>query len=315
MVFVSRNQELPMDRVEVAILCTILYSDLFDAPLTLGELHHYLISEEPVSKDRIIEVLETSAHLRQIIVRDGEFLALKEHSACIANKKTRRAEIEHKWSEALRYGDWFKYVPFVRMVALTGAVAARNPRGPDDDYDYMLITEPRRVWLARAIAIILVRIARLRGVHLCPNLIIASDHLKQKRQDLYVAREIAQMVPLFGQYMYQELREQNQWTSQFLPNAAIRSGNDELRWHSWKTRLEHLLGGRLGDYLERWEYRRKAKRFQAQAALRSASAEINENQVKGHFQDHGHPILRKYYQRLQNYDLNSAAALQPAGSE
>lgn len=302
-----------MDRVEIAILCTILYADLFDAPLTLDELHHYLISETPISKEMIVETLEVSDYLRRMIVHDGDYVALKEHS--IANMRKRQAEIVHKWNEALHYGNWFKYVPFVRMVALTGAVAARNPKGPDDDYDYMLITEPRRVWLARAIAIILVRIARLRGIHLCPNLIVASDHLPQKRRDLYVAREIAQMVPLFGLHMYQELRAQNQWTSQFLPNATMRTGSDDLRWHSWKERLERFLGGRLGDYLERWEYRRKSKRFQAQAALQTASAEIDENQVKGHFQDHGHPILGEYYQRLQSYQLSSPAALQPAGSE
>jgi hypothetical protein len=72
-----------------------------------------------------------------------------------------------------------------------------------------------------------------------------------------------------------------------------------------------LLGGRLGDRLENWEYRRKLRRFQSELQTPYSSAKLDDRHVKGHFNDHGHPVLRKYQERLYQYGLDEMAHSMP----
>ena len=189
-------------------------------------------------------------------------------------------------------------LPFVRMVAVTGALAVDNaPAG--DDIDFLIVTTPGRVWLARALAVLMVRLARLGRVGLCPNYVLADTALAQKRRDLYVAHDLVQMVPLVGLGVYADLRAVNRWTAEHIPQAAhpLQAELDQAP-RGWVRRLqrglEWLLGGRLGDALETWERRRKLAQFAPATRQAHAAAELDAERVKGHFDDHGHPILQRF---------------------
>ena len=203
------------------------------------------------------------------------------------------------WSSALDYGAWLARLPFVRMVALTGALAVRNASDDDDDLDYVLVTAPGRVWLARAFAILLVRLAKRRGVVVCPNYVLAESALAQETHDLFMAHEVAQMVPIFGRRLYQAMRNSNPWAADFLANANAAFYVEAERMPAGlgggsKRAAEFLLGGRLGDALESWEYRRKLRRFSADMQTPHHAAQLDDQHVKGHFNDHGHPVMETY---------------------
>jgi hypothetical protein len=67
--------------------------------------------------------------------------------------------------------------------------------------------------------------------------------------------------------------------------------------------VERLLGGRLGDALEAWERRRKLARFGAAANRPTSAAELDAERVKGHFDDHGQPILRRFEERVRQFEV------------
>lgn len=295
-----------MDALEAAILRTLLYADIFQYAMTPDELHRFLIHSEPVSRQQFHFTLENSPRLQALLCISDGYITLI-HTGHYIPERIRREKIARKLLPlAGYYGRWLAQIPFVRMVALTGALAVRNPPHEHDDFDYMLVTQPGRVWLARAFAIVLVRLVRLRGIELCPNYVVAENNLLQQRQNLYIAHEVTQMIPLYGHDVYHRLRQINAWADTFLPNTAaqhteeIQSGHGFIR--HW---LEWLLSGRTGDWLEAWEYRRKRARFQQEAQHPDAAAEIDSNNVKGHFHDHGHPILRQYTARLKEYGLEA----------
>jgi hypothetical protein len=199
------------------------------------------------------------------------------------------------------------------MVALTGALAMHNPSDARDDLDYLLVTARGRVWLARAGAVLLVRLARLRGVILCPNYVVAEDALAQARRDLYIAHEVTQAVPLYGASLYAALRAANPWTDDHLPNARAAFRADALDsprspWVVLKGGIEWSLSGSLGDRLERWEQRRKLRRFASDLHTPHSAAALDSSQVKGHFHDHGHRVLAHYHERLARYGLLDAEA-------
>jgi hypothetical protein len=196
------------------------------------------------------------------------------------------------------------------MVALTGALAMRNASDEDDDLDYVLVTAPRRVWMARAFAILLVRLAKRRGVVVCPNYVLAESALTQEKHDLFMAHEVAQMVPLYGQPTYLAMRSSNRWVSDFLANADAAfyvEKEYQLRggWRWLKRAAEFVLGGRMGDVVENWEYRRKLHRFAKEMQTPNHAAQLDDQRVKGHFNDHGHPVMETYRERLRQYNLDA----------
>jgi hypothetical protein len=293
--------------LEQAILRTLLYADVFGFPMNQAEIHHFLI-ECSASPDEVSQALRHSPWLLERIQQIEGYYVLRGRGDHIAQRQAREIASQALWPVARRYGVLLAHLPFVRMVALTGALAMHNANGLRDDIDYMIVTEPGRVWMARAFAILVVRIVRLLGVGLCPNYVLAETALVQSRQDLFIAHELAQMVPLTGIVIYERMRAANDWSAAMLPNAqgsfyAERDQGPRGLGHLLQRAAEWLLAGRHGDLLENWERRRKERKFNAEAHQPGASAEIDAQRIKGHFKDYGYPTLDQYRALLEEYNL------------
>jgi len=296
--------------LESAILHTLLYADIFDFPLTEAELHHFLIGHA-ADLSVLRATLHTSARLAHYIEYCDGFWTLRGRSATVAVRQRREAASQRLLKAAHFYGRLLAHLPFVRMVALTGALAMHNARHAGDDIDFLIVTAPNRVWLARLLAVIVVRLARLHNIQLCPNYVLSETALVQEQHDLYMAHELAQMIPLAGQALYAAMRAQNSWTSAFLPNAdspfypAADSAPRGIGL-ALKKLLEGALRGKLGDALERWEQQRKQRKLMAQATTQGA-AQLDSERVKGHFEDHGAWIRAEYARKLSLYALSEPA--------
>lgn len=300
-----------MQSVEAAILRTVLYAHLFRFPLTLPELHHFLIHDTPVDIHTLDAVLRQIEQRTTILQRlDGYILYRGDRD--LLNRRLERESLTNQlWPLAVQYGTWLARLPFIRMVAITGALSMHNPASATDDLDYIIVTLPGRVWLARAFAIVVVRLARLRGVTVCPNYVLAETAMLQERRDIFLAHEVVQMVPVFGHHIYRRFRSLNQWTDQQLPNAIdpffpIEENIPTGIWAALKQGLEALLSGQLGNWLESWEHHRKVRRFAVEMRHAHTAAKLDAEQIKGHFNDHGHPILKRYEELLQQHGLHES---------
>lgn len=244
-----------LDTLQRAILLTVLYSDLFDYPLTEDELHRYLVAPFPGEK-AFEEALATliGGHLTNA----GGLLTLtgREHTVDV---RRRRQEIsDQRWRLAARYAHWLTHVPFVRMVAVCGSQAAGNAR-PDADVDFFLVTERGRLWTVQVCSMLLRRIASLVSVRVCPNYLLTLDSLEVGPESLYLAREVAQAVPLWGDATHLRFLGANRWIGHFLPNLSHaddrRNRLTEVTRPRLTRSLEWLLGGRLGNVLDRTLHR------------------------------------------------------------
>ncbi|MCB8962375.1 MAG: hypothetical protein H6651_18835 [Ardenticatenales bacterium] len=287
-----------LDLVEQAIWRTVVYSDIYDYPLTLSELHRYL-EGAALSQTALAQRLAESQRLATQIGSDGHYFFLPGQDKQVQVRLDRSQEAGRLRALARSYGLWLAHLPFVRLVALTGSLAMANV-SQGADIDYLIVTAPGRVWLARALVIAVVRWAAWRGAPLCPNFILSEDALHFERQNLYVAREIAQMIPLSGMAMYRRLRAENQWTERYLPNAVgPPAGTHPPAMPQWRlTRLaEWLLSGRLGDRLDEWERGRKVRKFRRQHPNWSEAA-FSRDFCKGHFDAHESEALSTYDVRV-----------------
>ena len=279
-----------------AILQTIIYSDVFDYPLTLPEIHQYLVGVK-VSQEELRQALERDENLAHPEI----YFTLPGRKDIVEIRKHREAYSKRLLPVALKYGRVLGSLPFIRMVALTGSLAVMNV-STNADFDYMLVAAPGRVWTARAFALLFNRMTRIFGHTLCPNLIVSETALEWRVHDLYSARELCQMIPITGMDVYWRLMQANQWIKEFLPNAFMDS--DSLLPKSQKQAFgiqnifEWFLRGKLGDRFEGWEMKRKISRFSKQEGFGEETV-FNAEVCQGNF-DHHHKWTKKVFDEKLN---------------
>lgn len=295
----SANGSCTLDR---AVLRTAAYADVFDYPLTVGEIHAYLI-ERRASLAEVKTSLDGLASRR--LVRSGEYYTLPGREQLVPLRRERGGVAVRLWPKALRYGRAIAGLPYVRMVALTGALAVDNVAS-GADLDYLVVTAPGRLWLCRAAVILLVRRAALAGDTVCPNYFLAESALEYPRRNLYAAHEIAQMVPLAGMAVYRRMIRLNPWVTDYLPNAVLPPrwpfGRLERSGRSGRqAAAEALLNGSFGAKLERWEMARKLEKFNRR---KDGFGEVGfcADWCKGHFDGHERRTLSAYAERLRQFE-------------
>jgi hypothetical protein len=236
-----------------SILLAILYADIFDYPLTASETLRYL----PLRRASPEEVAEELAGLcASVLSKSGRYFTLRDREG-LADLRRRREKIcAPRWAVARRYARWISCIPFVRMVAVCGSQVFENS-DEDGDVDLFLITAPRRIWIVRTCIRLLSRVKRFDGVPVCPSFMITEDALAVpgSKRNFYVAHQIAQAIPLLGGDAFFRFLDANDWFQEYLPlfadEARARESPQTLRPKP-SFLAEWILGGRLGDRLERF---------------------------------------------------------------
>jgi hypothetical protein len=193
-------------------------------------------------------------------------------------------------------------LPFVRMVAVTGSLAMNNT-DEGKDVDYMIVTVPNRLWTCRALSLLVARLARLEGVNLCPNYLITTKALDLQERSLYVAHELAQMIPLSGMEIYREIRRLNVWIHDYLPNALMEpempQGMKQAENYSFFQKiLEIPFRFPFANWLEKWEMNRKIARLTREQSS-SFESYFSADVCKGHIDRHGENVVTALALRLQ----------------
>lgn len=288
-----------------AIHEAVLYSDLFDCACTIGEiLRHAAV---PLADETVVVHALRDAPLGDLLVRQEDLVCLRGREELFAVRRRRLDGSRRLWRAARSWARFFAAAPFVRMIAVTGSLAVDNAE-PDDDIDLFVVTEPSRLWLCRALlfSVALTREAQGFRPRLCPNYLLTTRALEQlpADRDYYVARELAQMIPLWGHPTYEAVRTRNAWTAQFQPNAGSRWGAVEpVRLGrvgtAFRRRSESMLAGPFGDRLERWEAARAVPRQWTRAAREGGDVTFGPDVYRGHFSGHGARIRQRFAQRLE----------------
>lgn len=293
---------LARESAENAVLLTVAYADIFDAPISAEALHRFLIGR-PMSQT---DIAETVARCQ--LEQDATTYALPNRQHLFALADRRQTQAARMWPKARRYGGLLGQLPFVRMVAVTGSLAVDNPTRAAD-IDYFVVTAPDRLWLARLFILIVGRLARRDGIEICPNYIITERQMVLADRGLYEARELVQMVPLSGHDVYRTLMAANEWLVDFLPNArTIPIGMDVPR-SPWQRAAESVLRGRIGDWLERWERERKVARLSD--GVISAESNYTADVCKGHQHAHRMRTLHELRRRIDSIPALRHAAKSP----
>lgn len=214
-----------MDSRQQAILKTLLYSSLFDYPLTREEIYNFLIGLK-ISKKECYQLLKNS---KLPIEFDEGFFFLRGKGNSVKKRKRREKISLEKFKKAEKIIKKISLIPTVKLIGISGTLAMLNSE-KDDDIDLFIIADKNLVWLTRVLAALLLvflgvyrtRNSKVNADKICLNLLLDEENLKFKDENLFTAHEIMQLIPIFERGgTYQKFIKQNNWIKKFLPNAMV----------------------------------------------------------------------------------------------
>lgn len=302
------NQRTANGHFGEEVLKPILYADIFDFPLTFEEIYKFL--EFRTTPEELKSLLDWAVENKEIILID-QFYSLADKPHLVTRRRERWAAAQTLWPKAIHYGRWIASLPFIRQVSVTGSLSVDNPRDGVDDIDYLIVTRPGRLWLCRALIVLMVRFGHLRGVYLCPNYLLTENVLYFEDNNLFTAREMLQMIPLYGREFYVKMRQINAWVTNYLPQGHglnLEKINDTLSpAQSFIKKVgEFVLGGMAGDLLERLLQKIQVTKHTRLAARYGALDKVvfTADTCKGHYDGHNQKTMSAYQQRLHAHAIN-----------
>lgn len=224
--------------------------------------------------------------LKKLRINGVEYVTFANRGKTIPLRLEREKEAKIKWRIAREAAHILGFIPTIQMIGVTGGLAV-NAVSPKDDIDFIIITRPEALWVTRFIVTLIFDVLGKRrrpkdkdvADKYCFNLYLTSDnlHLPQEWQDLYLAHEVLQMVPLWSRlYTYEKFITANAWTKKYLPNrykvalkntkraeiANISPFDDMMA--QWLLRCEHFARRIQYLYMRR---RKTTEYISAQAAF------------------------------------------------
>lgn len=273
---------------------TLIYSDIFDYPLTFPQIYRYLITPKKTEYKKVLKVVSQS----NVEKRENYFF-LKGRSKLVPLREKREKESLKKIKLAERVAGKLKFVPGIEFVGISGSVAMKNA-DKNADIDLFVISRKGRSWTTR---LFLVSLLSLMGVYrkkndkkasnkFCLNMIIDEGHmlLPIDRRDIYTAHEIAQLLPLFQRgNAYQKFIKKNDWIYKYLANyEPYKMLNDE------RIILKKQLGFEL--------FEKAAKLVQIKYMGKAQGKEqVSEGFLAFHPTDPRNDIVSIYNARLKRY--------------
>lgn len=283
--------------IDEAIYNTLIYGELFNSPLSEKEIQRYLIGRT-ASEEEVHSALQKRMLPERKVTRSGKYIELGGKGILGIKRKGMDDDAQRLQERAIRFGRWISHLPFIRMVALTGALAAYNITGANPDFDYFIITKRGYLWVARGLILLLNRFVSER---FCPNYLITESNLAFAERDLYTAQELVRMIPISGIEFYNRLREANRWTEKFLPNALGPPSGAHVSGpikRPLQFLLEPLLDSNFGRRIESWERKRKIVKL---SKLQTINDEVSLSavQCKAHFDGHRASTMKRFTQKME----------------
>jgi hypothetical protein len=289
-----------LEAADRAILRTVTYAALFEAPLALGELQRGLM-DVALDEEGLRRRLEGPALASLLTLRDG-LVYPRGRDGWRELSARRRGHTRALVDRHRRALAWLERFPFVRLVALSGACAHDNASDDDDDVDVFLVVREARAW---AVYFALVMLSRLLGVRrtLCLNYVVDEKALALPERDVFTAAEIVGLRPRAGGEGYRAFVRANEGLLAAFPNFRARFEREAAalpraggpRW------LERLLDWTAAPLLEALSRRLMGARLRRKGQGRPGVI-LTPHRLKLHTDDHRPRLTAAFTAALARVD-------------
>lgn len=235
-----------LSAVKEQILETLAYFDLFDYPLSRAEIYLFLKNKHDF--DVFEDGLSTLLDIGVIFLFD-RFYTLKNDHYLVVRRNGGNKKAAELIKIAEKVGSLLIRFPYVRGIAISGSLS-KNYADDASDIDLFVITAKNKLWIARTVMHCFKKLTFLvNKEHLfCMNYYIDEQQLEIAEKNIYTAIEVATLIPLQGDIVFEHFFAANTWTREYLPNKNMRIARAKpVKARLIKSIIEMLFNNSLGD--------------------------------------------------------------------
>ena len=217
-------------QIEISILQTVSYFDIFNFPLTPIEIYKNLyLFNENISFSDFLYILECSEIIKkEISCKDG-FYFIKNKDEIVQKRKEKYVFAYEKYKKALKYIKKLLNFSCFKSIMICNTLALENSN-EESDIDLFIITEKNRIWTARFISVVISKILNLRPKKynqkdkICLSFYIDKENLNiekvSKNNNIYFIYWISQLVPIYDEEnTFEKFFKENSWIKKYINNT------------------------------------------------------------------------------------------------
>lgn len=249
-----------MTRIQVNILQTLAYFDIFHYPLTNEEIRNFL--PMPASQSVIDEQLLILAH-NESIYKLGEFYSFQNDFTIAERRRNGNKKAVEEIKKAVKAARILAKFPYVEGLALSGSLS-KNFADENTDIDFFIIAKTNRLWIARTIMHIFYKLALLIGKQrwFCMNYYVDEAGLEIEEKNIFTAMEIITLIPMEGLSRVNNFMDSNKWVQHYFPGyQANYPAAQEIKKGRLRSFTEMLFNGKFGNATDNWLMKMTAKRW------------------------------------------------------
>ena len=232
-----------------SIVSTICYYSALSYPLTAFEIWKYMIDrqdscsmnfgDEFEKKDYslfdVMHELENSNELWRLIGNSSGYYFLKKEEYLV-DERIRSNKISNtKIKRLMKVVRLLKFIPFVRMILVTGRLSMKNAE-QESDWDLLVVLKDRRIWIGRTLVTLFTQFIGKRRYgkkikdRVCLNYFLTTDSLEITDKNIFSSSEYMFCVPMFdaGGY-YERFQLKNHWIKNIRMNYYINETSNLRR--------------------------------------------------------------------------------------
>lgn len=241
------SEKIKISPIHQSIIEALAYFDIFDYPLKEQEIHLFSTVQSANFQEELNDLIA-----EKIVFKINDFYSLKNAHALVERRIKGNKLADDFLPLAIKKANFIAKFPFVRGVAISGSMSKKY-FDKNSDFDFFVITEPGRLWLARTILVLYKKLFLFNSrKFFCINYFLDTNHLNIEEKNLFTATEIATLLPVSGKKTFSDFFNSNLWISEFLPNTQVNSLLDvnETSKSSFKNFLEKILKTFIGEILD-----------------------------------------------------------------
>ena len=296
-----------MSEIKEDILATLAYFDIFNYPLTSGEIYLFLKNRYKLGEfDLAINFLLNS---RSIYLFD-KFYSLKNDYYLTTRRYAGNKKAAELIKIAGKISNMLIKFPYVRGIAISGSLS-KNFADENSDIDLFIITAPNRLWIARTLMHAFKKLTFLvnKQDYFCMNYYIDEQQLEIVEKTIYTAIEVVTLIPLQGDTLFEQFYSSNAWTREYLPNKIMRVSSAKPVKKAWlKTLVEVMFNNPVGNAIDNILMKITAGRWIKKTTLKKLNSKgsVMALDVSKHF---AKPDPRNFQNKLLNQYENKISML------
>ena len=301
---IMENEKNNLISLKEAIVKTIAFFDMFDWPLTANEIWLNL-----TIKCELIKVMEAVENSISGVESKNGFYFLAGRSLIVGERMRRYGFTDKKFKRALRLAKIYKFIPWIKLIAIGNLMGAHNLR-QDSDIDFFIITEKKRIWLSRFFCAAIAQVFGLRPKpgdikdKICLSFFISAEAMDLTplliADDIYFIYWLAGVTPIYQrQGVYAEFMEKNKWLKNYLPNwqPALwsRQRDAGTGFSEFYRDVADMLFGGLEAASGKWQLKHLPRQLKEIMNL-DTRVVVNNSVLKLHANDRREEYRKKYKQ-------------------